>query len=325
VGQPQECRERTEELERASLSSWAALALETKGRDRYEPDDPLRTAFQADRDRLAGSGTWTALAGRSAALPARVGRTRLGETADVVRVARTVARALRLNEDLVEAVAFGHPLGSTPFAGAGEEGLELATGDPYRREEQALRVVERLSGGGLGLNLTWETRDGILHQRWEGPAPATLEADAARFARRFTEVSLALVDAAHLAPEPVDDEVLRVLGDTHEERLQRLVLELVGGSAEQPELRLPAAVAEALERAATAASGRLQDSPAFLHAHARAVHCMASLAVFSLDHGAEPTVPSAATTPREVVDALSACTDAELLVRYRQAFEPDGM
>jgi dGTPase len=316
VDHPEHLRERTEERERAHLSSWATLALETKGRDRYETDDPLRTVFQADRERIAGSRAWVALAGKSAVLPRRVGRTQMDEALTVVAVARDLARALRLNEDLTEAIALGQALGMTAHAAAGAEGLWMATGDPYRPEEQALRVVERLSGDGAGLNLTWETRDGILHHRWDGPVPATLEGAAVRLARRAVEVSARIDDAAALGvgvgdglPAPAADLVRAGAAA----RLDGMLLGAARASVDRPELGFGDVLTAILDATHAACEAALQGTAAWLDAHARAVHVMASLAVVELEHG---------TGVRGVVDALTACTDAELLARYRAALEP---
>lgn len=319
VASPQDFRERTEELERASLSSWATLALETKGRDRYEADDPLCTVFQSDRDRITGCLPWRRLAGKSAVLPARAGRSRLDEALDVVRVARTLARALRLNEDLAEAVALGQPLGSTPYGPAGEEAVELATGQPYRREEQALRTVEQLCAGGAGLNLTWETRDGILHQRWEGPSASTLEGEVARFARRIVEVSSTIGDA-RTAGLPA--EVPQALAGGHRQRLQRMCADVATSSRERPMLSMSPPLADAQQAVHDALAPRVRATADTAAAHARAVHCVASVAVFALEGGAAPGREPVDTSQEAVVDAVAGATDAELIARYRAAFEP---
>jgi dGTPase len=325
VTPPLEFRERTEELERASLSSWATLAVETKGRDRHEDADPLRTVYQVDRDRILGCDAWRGLAHKTAALPTEAGRTRMDEALMVAQVARTLARALRLNEDLAEAVALGQALGATPFADAGVEALQVATERIYRSEEQALRVVERLADRGTGLNLTWETRDGILHRDWGGKPAATLEGEAARFARRIVAVALHVEDALHHGvlgatgePEAMD------LGKDYDARVARLLTDVARGSVDRPELTMSAQTSARAELLSRAAQDGLAGRAAAIAEHARAVHCVASVAVFRLEGGALAGASPASTEPVAVTDEIAAATDAELIATYRAMFEPES-
>src|SRR5689334_15859212 len=156
-------RERTEEIERQIMSDRATLAADSKGRERPESQDVLRTDFQRDRDRIIHSKSFRRLKHKTQVFIAPEGdhfRVRLTHTLEVAQVARTIARALRLNEDLTEAVALGHDLGHTPFGHLGEEALTPFLDRPFRHNEQSLRVVEHLANEGQGLNLTWEVRDG---------------------------------------------------------------------------------------------------------------------------------------------------------------------
>src|SRR5262245_32173179 len=152
-------RERTESIERDVLSAHAVLAAESKGRERDEPQDELRTVFQRDRDRIVHAKAFRRLKHKTQVFLAPEGdhyRVRLTHTLDVSQIARTAARALRLNEDLTEAIAMGHDLGHTPFGHLGEQALTPFLGRPFRHSEQSLRVVEHLENDGRGLNLTWE-------------------------------------------------------------------------------------------------------------------------------------------------------------------------
>src|SRR5436853_7942920 len=170
-------REITEEREREWLSPRAALASASKGRETAEPQDDLRTCFQRDRDRIIHSKALRRLKHKTQVFLAPEGdhyRVRLTHTLDVSHIARTVARALRLNEDLTEAIALGHDLGHTPFGHPGEPALHPFLGRPFRASEPSLRVVEHLEDDGRGLNLTWEVRDGILNHTWCMPMPSTL-------------------------------------------------------------------------------------------------------------------------------------------------------
>src|SRR5690242_10981110 len=181
-------RERIEQHERTVLGDRAVLSATTKGRERPEPPDPLRTAFQVDRERILHSKAFRRLKHKTQVFLAPEGdhyRVRLTHTLEVAQIARTAARALRLNEDLTEAIALGHDLGHTPFGHLGEEALSPFLGKPFRHNEQSLRVVEHLENDGEGLNLAWEVRDGIVNHTWSMPMPATREGQVARFADRI--------------------------------------------------------------------------------------------------------------------------------------------
>src|SRR2546423_9319198 len=165
-------RERIEEIERRSLSERAVLSCETKGRERVEDPHPLRTAFQTDRDRIVNSKAFRRLKHKTQVFIAPEGdhyRVRLTHTLEVSQIAGTVARALRLNEDLTEAIALGHDPGHTPFGHLGEQALTPFLGRPFRHSEESLRVVDHLENDGEGLNLTWEVRDGIVNHPWSMP------------------------------------------------------------------------------------------------------------------------------------------------------------
>src|SRR3954451_16215531 len=159
-----EVRRRTEEREEL-LSTFAVRSRDSRDRDRAEPPDPMRTAFQVDRDRIVHSKAFRRLKHKTQVFIAPVGdhyRTRLTHTMEVMQVARSIARGLNLNEDLTEAIALAHDLGHTPFGHAGEYALGTCLGSGFRHNEQSVRVVEVLEKDGQGLNLTPEVRDGIL-------------------------------------------------------------------------------------------------------------------------------------------------------------------
>src|SRR5262245_48687610 len=222
-------RERTEQIERDTLSSRACLAAESKGRAHHESQDPLRTVFQRDRDRIVHSKAFRRLKHKTQVFLAPEGdhyRVRLTHTLEVSQIARTVARALRLNEDLTEAIALGHDLGHTPFGHLGEEALTPFLGRPFRHNEQSLRIVEYLENDGRGLNLTWEVRDGIVNHTWSMPTPSSLEGQAARFADRIAYVNHDIDDAIRagvLESHDLPQRATTVLGATHAQRIDALV------------------------------------------------------------------------------------------------------
>ena len=177
-------REQLEQLEIQNLSPYACLAVNSKGRE--TPDEPctVRTDFQRDRDRIIHSKSFRRLKHKTQVFLSPEGdhyRTRLTHTLEVSQIARTIARALRLNEDLTEAISLGHDLGHTPFGHAGERALDRLVPGGFRHYEQSLRVVDKLEKNGQGLNLTYETRNGILcHTR--GQEADTLEGRIVRVA-----------------------------------------------------------------------------------------------------------------------------------------------
>ena len=175
-------RESFEEREFQELSPYAAHSRNSRGRDRYEPECDIRTVYQRDRDRILHSKAFRRMKDKTQVFLAAQGdhyRTRLTHTLEVSQIARTIARALNLNEDLTEAIALGHDLGHTPFGHSGEAALNAVHPGGFRHAEQSVRVVEVLEKEGQGLNLTWEVRDGILNHRTAGK-PSTLEGQVVR-------------------------------------------------------------------------------------------------------------------------------------------------
>src|SRR5687767_13419326 len=162
-------REQLEADEDKVLSPFAQRSRASRGRQRPEPLDDMRPIFQHDRDRIIHSKAFRRLGGKTQVFLAPEGdhyRTRLTHTLEVAQIARTITRALRLNEDLTEAIALAHDLGHTPFGHLGEQALSPYLDRPFRHSEQSLRVVDHLERDGAGLNLTWEVRDGIVNHTW---------------------------------------------------------------------------------------------------------------------------------------------------------------
>ena len=238
-----EIRARLEERERA-LSPLAARAYQSRGRERPEGLSPVRTEYQRDRDRIIHCKAFRRLKHKTQVFIAPVGDhfvTRLTHTLEVAQIARTIARSLNLNEDLAEATALGHDLGHPPFGHAGEEALAQLLPEGFRHAQQSLRVVERLENGGQGLNLTWEVRDGIVNSSKVRDdildeslgQPATLEGQIVKLADAVAYINHDLADAIRagiLSDEDVPAEVTAVLGPTHSQRVNALVLDIVDQS-----------------------------------------------------------------------------------------------
>lgn len=323
-------RERTEDLERASLSTWATLASESKGRDRFEEADRLRTAFQVDRDRVLHARAFRRLRDKTQVFIASTGdyrRVRLSHTLEVAQIARTIARGLRLNEDLVEAIALGHDLGHTPFGDAGEEALSVFTEAPFRHNEQGVRVVECLERGGRGLNLTWEVRDGIVNHVPALPQPSTAEGQVVALANRIASVNHDLDDACGagiVRPEDVPSDVVGVLGQTLGSRIATMVRDVVVTSIDQPEVHLSPAVTEAQERLRQFLVSHVYGRPAAVAERDRAVHILRSIAVFYLENPGLLPAEHHGDEPREtrVVDFVAGLTDQEALRTFARLFIP---
>lgn len=319
-------RERTEELERASLSTWATLAAETKGRDLYEEPDPLRTAFQLDRDRIIQSVAFRRLKHKTHVLLGEGHRRmRMTHALEVAQIARTIGRGLRLNEDLIEAVALAHDVGNTAFGDAGEEALSAVSPVSFLHEEQSLRVVERLEDDGRGLNLTWEVRDGILNHRPDKAAPATLEGQAVRWADRIAVVTLDLRDLCRsglCSEADVPETAVAALGESHDTRLSLLITDPIATSTDQPELSMSARVEEAMDAVKAMSTRVLASSPAVAPERNRAVHCLSSLAVFWFQNADQ--LPAEVDTVAAVWDAVSAYTDGQALEEFTRRFLPSS-
>ena len=190
-------RESTELWEQEYLSPYAAFSRDSRGRDIPEPPCDIRPVYQRDRDRILHCKSFRRLKHKTQVFLTPRGdhyRTRLTHTLEVAQTARTAAKALRLNEDLTEAIALGHDLGHTPFGHAGERALNSLCSRGFAHYEQSVRVVERLEKQGKGLNLTWEVRDGIRNHRTDG-SPCTLEGQIVRFADKIAYINHDIDDA----------------------------------------------------------------------------------------------------------------------------------
>jgi len=326
-------RERTEEIEHDTLSSHATLASTSKGREREEPPDPLRTCYQRDRDRIVGSKAFRRLKHKTQVFLAPEGdhyRVRLTHTLEVGQIARTAARALRLNEDLTEAIAMGHDLGHTPFGHLGEQALTPFLGRPFRHNEQSLRIVDHLENDGRGLNLTWEVRDGIVNHTWSMPPPSTPEAQIVRYADRIAYVNHDVDDAVRagvLEDGDLPSEALGVLGRTHSDRIDTLVTDLVEHSAAGPDVRLSDDVFRALDLMREFLFDRVYLRDEARTEQDKAIGLVRTLFAHYLDHPEE--VPeeyhrAPGDLPTRVADYIAGMTDRFALRVYERLFLPHG-
>lgn len=231
-------RERTQRIERETLSPYASLAVNSKGRVREEAECEVRTVYQRDRDRIIHSNAFLRLKHKTQVFLAPEGdhyRTRLTHTLEVSQIARTIARGLRLNEDLTEAIALGHDLGHTPFGHAGERALNACYPGGFEHFTQSLRVVDELEKDGRGLNLTWEVRNGIVcHTR--GREAATPEGRIVRYADKIAYINHDIDDAIRagiLRETDIPQEIRQTLGHSKSQRINTLVCSLIENSGEE--------------------------------------------------------------------------------------------
>ncbi len=233
-----EIRETYEQWEKEFLAPYACLSSQSKGRQRQGSLCPVRTCYQQDIDRIVHSKAFRRLKHKTQVFLQPEGdhyRTRMTHTLEVARIARTIARGLRVNEDLAEGMAFGHDLGHTPFGHAGERVLNGLMDEGFRHNEQSLRVVERLEKDGEGLNLCWETRQGILchtgkvlTDSWEGRI--------VRLADKIAYINHDIDDAIRggiIYPMDIPIEISHVLGFTHSERIHSLTVDVIEASLQQ--------------------------------------------------------------------------------------------
>jgi dGTPase len=325
-------REAWERHELAWLSPWACPSAKSRGRAREERPCPLRTAFQRDRDRIIHSKSFRRLKHKTQVLSLPESdhtRTRLTHTLEVAQIARTISRALRLNEDLTEAIALGHDLGHTPFGHTGERVLRkllIECGLPgFHHAEQSLRVVDVLERGGVGLNLTWEVRMGIMqHSKGQVDvrdgfnlaSPSSTEAWVVRVSDSIAYLNHDLDDAlgaGFVAPDDVPRDILRVLGESHGERIDALVRDVVSCSEE----------------------GRVEFSEPFLE-QIENLRNFLYVSVYSRESikKEEPKVAKVietlfeqatredGLTPREAADWISGMTDRYAIELFRKIAEP---
>lgn len=234
-------RESLEQWERDNLSPYASLSSKTLGRDRWEPPCDIRPAYQRDRDRIVHCKAFRRMKHKTQVFLAPEGdhyRTRLTHTLEVSQIARTIAKALKMNESLTEAIALGHDLGHTPFGHAGEYILNEISEEGFAHYKQSVRVVEVLEKKGQGLNLTKEVRDGIMNHRTSGH-PSTLEGQIVRFSDKIAYINHDIDDAIRgkiLKESDIPKEYSDILGNSVKERLNIMIHDIILNSLGKTEI-----------------------------------------------------------------------------------------
>ena len=239
--------------ERENFSEYAFLTENTKGREIFLKSDEIRTEFQRDRDRIIHSKSFRRLMHKTQVFLDPEGdhyRTRLMHTLEVSQIGRSLSRALRLNEDLTEAACLGHDLGHTPFGHAGESVLNKLYREGFKHNEQSLRVVEKLERNFEGLNLTYEVRDAILCHTGNKSA-STLEGKLVKFADRIAYINHDIDDALRakiLQFEDLPQNLIKILGKTHSERINTMVNGIITASREQNNITMQEDISEAADK-----------------------------------------------------------------------------
>ncbi|MCL2748166.1 MAG: deoxyguanosinetriphosphate triphosphohydrolase [Oscillospiraceae bacterium] len=327
-------RERAEKWEQERLPPYAAHAAQSRGRIRAEEPCPARTCFQRDIDRIVHAKSFRRLMHKTQVFlnpGSDHYRTRMIHTLEVSRIARTAARALSLNEDLAEGIALGHDLGHTPFGHAGESALSAMMPDKFTHYQQSLRVVDRLEQGGKGLNLTFETRDGIACH--SGPVRAgTLEGQLVHKADRIAYLTADIDDALRagvLATADIPSSIREVLGDKHSGRINVFVQDLIASSAGKPEITLSPPLESVMAQLRAFLFARIYRNPEVKGEEAKAVDILQKLFVYYLSH---PDKLPPDTRPiwesegaeRAVCDYIAGMTDRYAVNRFEEIFVPRG-
>ena len=318
-------------LEEASLSPLAARSYPAR-RAVAEEDSPLRTPFQRDRDRILHSKAFRRLKHKTQVFISPEGdhyRTRLTHTLEATGIARTVARALALNEDLAEAIALGHDLGHPPFGHIGEAVLDRCLRERYgigfHHNRHSLRVVERIERDGQGLNLTEQVRDGIL--RHTGPeSPVTVEGRIVRLVDRIAYINHDIDDAIRagaLAREELPQDELAILGETGSERIDTLVRDLVDRSAQVGDIVQGDRAGAAMDRLRSFMFERVYLAPAAQREHPRIERMLTALFAHYADNPPPPFV-AGASEPERVVDWLAGMTDRFAIRTFGELSVPQG-
>ena len=329
-------REELEKLEHQHLNPLAAFADESKGRLRPEEhrDTDVRTCYQRDLDRIVHSKAFRRLMHKTQVFLSPEGdhyRTRMTHTLEVARISRTIALGLGLNVDLAEAIAMGHDLGHTPFGHAGEVALTECIGRPFRHNEQSLRVVDELENGGKGLNLTYEVRMGILGHTGQN-IPETLEGQIVRRADRIAYINHDIDDAIRagiLSSEDIPREISVILGETHGQRIDTLVWDMIQTSRETGAIYLSADVEQALDELRTFMFENVYRNPVAKGEETKAKAMLKKMFEYYVNHPEalpEDFHPQMSFDgmERTVCDYIAGMTDHYAIDKYTEIFIPAG-
>lgn len=320
------------ERERQTLSPYAFLCENTRGREVPIEECVNRTEFQRDRDRILHSKSFRRLMHKTQVFLFPTDehyRTRLTHTLEVTQIARIIARALMLNEDLCEAAALGHDLGHTPFGHAGEKVMQKCYSPEFTHYKQSLRVVEKLENNGRGLNLTWEVRDGIVNHSGDNQA-STLEGRIIKLADRIAYINHDIDDsirAGIIKPEDIPKDLRDILGNSHSQRINTMVTATITGSQGKNDIVMTPDIMDATSRLRDFLFSNVYYNPKAKGEEVKAMAMLESLYEYFI-HSPEK-MPSLyrnnlETDPVErcVCDYISSMTDRYAIDLYRELFIP---
>ena len=325
-------REQLEEREIEYLSPYATRSKDSKGRKREESQCDIRPVFQRDRDRILHCKAFRRLKQKTQVFLLPEGdhyRTRLTHTLEVSQNARTIAKALRLNEDLVEAVALGHDLGHTPFGHAGERALNNVY--HFSHSEQSLRVVDSIEKEGKGLNLTWEVRDGILNHQTAG-IPHTLEGGVVRLSDKLAYIYHDMDDAIRggiLTEEDIPADIRDILGNSCKERLNTLIHDVITNSMDSPEIHMSPAIDRAMKYLRKFMFENVYLNPKAKGEEDKAVHMIEQLFEYYVRHPEKlpkqfrDALEKTDNTREQIVcDYIAGMTDSYAVKKFHDYFVP---
>jgi len=329
-------REDLEELEKKTLSPYACLSVRSRGRQRQEEQCDIRPVFQRDRDRILHSKAFRRLKDKTQVFLTPEGdhyRTRMTHTLEVSQNARTIAKALRLNEDLVEAIALGHDLGHTPFGHAGERALQKVCPLGFVHSEQSLRVVDVLERDMKGLNLTEEVRDGILNHQTEG-MPFTLEGRIVRLSDKIAYMHHDMDDAIRagiLSDDTVPDSIGRVAGYRTAQRLDFFIHDIVMESRGQDDIKMSEPAAKAMTELRNYMFESVYTNPKAKNQESKAENLIESLYAYFFNRPDKlpaeyKTLMAKTGDPLERIccDYISSMTDRYAINLYSRLYVPES-
>jgi dGTPase len=326
-------REELEEREKEILAPWAGFSVNSKGRLHDEEQCDIRPVFQRDRDRILHCKSFRRLKDKTQVFITPDGdhyRTRLTHTLEVSQNARTIAKALRLNEDLTEAIALGHDLGHTPFGHAGERVLDRVCPEGFDHSKQSLRMVDILEKDGQGLNLTYEVRDGILNHQTSGH-PNTLEGQIVRLADKIAYFHHDMDDAIRggiLTENDVPEDIACVLGRTLNDRLDHFIHDIITASAGKPVIKMSDETADAMMKFRSFMFERVYMNPEAKGEEHKAEMLVEALYGYYLEHidllpsYLQARMDQGDSKERIVCDHISSMTDRFAIARYKEIYVP---
>ncbi len=326
-------REQLEERETRILSKHATLSMNSKGREREEKPCDIRPCFQRDRDRILYSKSFRRLKDKTQVFLSPDGdhyRTRMTHTLEVSQNARTIAKALMLNEDLTEAIALGHDLGHTPFGHAGERALNDVNPGGFRHNEQSLRIVEKLENYGIGLNLTWEVRDGILNHEMN-LTPGTLEGKVVRLSDKIAYMHHDMDDAIRggiLSEEDVPADLRRVIGESKREWLDTFIHDIISNSMDKDNIQMSDEIYDAFHKLRKFMFERVYTNPIAKGQEGKVEDMIKTLYSYYLDHidkipeYLKKMMDEGESKERAVCDYVSSMTDRYAVAVFEEIYVP---